>query len=206
MTIPSQNLDLFWLANPSTSFLTTHRPGIPAYRVGEPLQHGRSSWPVGAQYHHAVSGHELTIFYPEIDDDIIHDVKRGEAEFALIVEHPLLLLAYRFGKTRPWSEIPYSWHMQPARSRIVPSYEPSRETRALLWITLVGAEDGLIHAQRGLTLAPDFTRVLQNAIRAQARTRFQPDECLRALTELLIDRPMMNHRLHLAQARTVGNR
>ncbi len=38
----------------------------------------------------------------------------------------------------------------------------------MLWITLVGAEDGIIHAQRGMTLSPAFTRELHDAIRTQA--------------------------------------
>ena len=72
---------------------------------------------------------------------------------------------------------PYTWHMQPAHCRVTPPLESSPETRALLWITLVGADDGMIHAQRGMTLAPAFTRTLQDAIRAQASTPFDPDLC-----------------------------
>jgi hypothetical protein len=206
MKMTSQNVDLLWLTNPLPPYLTAQRTAVPNYRVGEPLQCGRRSWPAGAQYHYAAQGHELTIFHPDIDEGLIHDVKRGELEFALMVQHPVLLLAYRFGASRAWSDIPYCWHMQPSHARIVPPTEASPEARALLWISLVGAGDGLIHAQRGVTLAPEFTRALHEAIRAQAESCFQPYRCMDALADLLITRPSTMHRLPLAQARTVGNR
>lgn len=206
MKMTSQDLDLFWLPNSPAPYLPTARTSVPAYRVGEPLLRGRRSWPAGAQYHYAARGHELTLFHPAIDDDVIDDVKRGEAEFAVIVEHPVLLLAYRFGTNGAWSDVPYCWHMQPPYSRVLPPAESSPESRALLWITLVGANDGIIHAQRGMTLAPDFTRILQDAIRKQALAGFHPYKCMEAMKELLVTHPSTAHRLPLARARTVGNR
>ena len=64
---------------------------------------------------------------------------------------------------------------------------------------------GIIHAQRGMTLAPEFTRTLHTAIRAQARMPFNPDECADAVGDLLIAHPSTFARLPLAQARTIGN-
>jgi hypothetical protein len=101
--------------------------------------------------------------------------------------------------------VPFCIHMQPRHCRAIPPPETSHETRALLWVTLVGARDGLIHAQRGLTLAPDFTATLHNAIRAQAASTFSSDECLSAVSELLVNYPDPATRRTLAQARTIGN-
>ena len=100
---------------------------------------------------------------------------------------------------------PYTWHMQPAHCRVTPPLESSPETRALLWITLVGADDGMIHAQRGMTLAPAFTRTLHDAIRAQASTPFNPDRCTSVIGDLFVAHPNTLSRLPMAQARTMGN-
>lgn len=181
------------------------RPLVPVYRVGEPLQHGRSQWPEGAQYSYGLNGHELTLFLTDINEQLVYDARFGEAEFALIVERPLLVLSYRFGESIPWSDVPYAWHMQSAHCRVTPPVESSPESRALLWITIVGADDGIIHAQRGMTLAPAFTRTLHDAIRAQASTPFDPDCCATVIGDLFVAHPSTLSRLYLAQARTLGN-
>jgi hypothetical protein len=202
----SHNLGLYWDSSSARPSTPVRRPLVPVYRVGEPLQRGRRNWPVGAQYVHGPSGHELTIFHPEINELVVQDVKSGEAEFAVVTRPSVIVLAYRFGETLPWNDVPYCWHMQPAHWRTVPAWEASPETRALLWITLVGAHDGIIHAQRGMTLAPEFTRTLHTAIRAQARMPFNADECADAVGDLLVAHPSAFARLPLAQARTIGNR
>jgi hypothetical protein len=75
----------------------------------------------------------------------------------------------------------------------------------LLWISLVGAEDGMIYAQRGMTLSPGFTRALNDAIRAQALMAFDPEECTMAIARVFLDYPTTVARLPLALARTMGN-
>ncbi len=206
MSISAQDLDLFWVSNAPRKFIPASRPLVPLYRVGEPLQRGRRHWPTGTQYTHGCNGHELTLFLPEIDDRHVQDVKNGEGEFAVIARLPLIVLAYRFGQSVAWSDVPYCWHMQPAHYRVIPPLELSPETRALLWVTLVGAHDGIIHAQRGMTLAPEFTRFLNGAIRAQACMLFSSDRCMTVISNLLIAHPCTLDRLPLAQARTIGNR
>jgi hypothetical protein len=204
MKISIQDIDRFWVSECLRQFPPPSRPLAPLYRVGEPLQEGRQRWPVGSQYAHGQHGHELTLFLPHISDQCIADVKRGEAEFALVAHHPLLLLAYRFGQSIPWSDAPYCWHMQPAHCRVLPPREPS-EARSLLWVTLVGAHDGIIHAQRGLTLLPIFSRQLNQLIHAQASVPFVPEVCFAAIISLLIDLPSTVDRLPLALARSRGN-
>ncbi len=113
------------------------RPLMPVYRVGEPLRRGRRHWPPGGRLNSSQGGIELTIFHPNISEAIVSEVRKGEVELALVVELPLIVFAYRFGEAIPWDDIPYSWHLQPAGWRMVPSVDPSPEARALLWITLV---------------------------------------------------------------------
>jgi hypothetical protein len=206
MEASSQDLEFFWVFDARRQPVFARDPRVPAYRVGEPLQAGRRSWPSGAQYTYGPNGHELTILLTDINERLVQDVGYGEAEFGILVDLPVIVLAYRFGESIPWSDVPYCWQLQPPHCRIVPPPDSSYETRALLWITLVGANDGLIYAQRGMTLAPEFTRLLHDAIRNQARMPFLADRCLAAVGKMLVAHPNTKARLPLAQARTIGNR
>lgn len=175
------------------------------YRVGEVFHRGRRGWPAGAEFGFGPAGHELTLFEPAIGPGRAADVGRGPAEFALIVAPPVLVLSYRFGASGVWGEAPYSWHLQPEFRRLIPAAAVAAEARALLWITLVGADDGVIHAQRGMTLAPAFTRALHDAIREQAVRPFDPCGCTAAIADLYLKHPEPSDRLEVAVARTMGN-
>jgi len=178
---------------------------VPVYRVGELFRQHRWSWPEGSHFSYSPGGHELTVFQAGIHEGMVREVSRGEAEFALIVEAPLLILAYRFGESIAWADASYSWHLQPADWRAIPPEEDSPGERALLWISLVGAADGIIHAQRGMTLSPGFTRALHRAIRSQAQVCFDPHECAAAIARISLNFPSACDRLSLAIARTMGN-
>ena len=182
------------------------RPRVPSYRVGEPLVVGRKQWPAGVQYGFGPDGHQLTLFVSAVPPRMIEDVRLGEAEFALLGGgSPVFLLAYRLGETAEWNAVPFGWHLQHAESRAVPASHPSPEHRALLWISLVGADDGIIHAQRGVALSPAFTQALHQAIQTQAMGPFQPLECVLALSEILRDEPSVSLRIHAADVRTMAN-
>jgi hypothetical protein len=194
----------FWSPK-SVSRPPANRPLVPVYRVGELFHRGRRTWPEGSELTYSPGGLELSLFHHDICDEAVNEVRRGQAELALIVELPLIVLVYRFGESIAWDDVPYSWHLQPPSWRVVPSVDPSPQARALLWVNLVGAEDGVIHAQRGLTLAPSFTRSLHEAIRAQALMPFDSDECTTAVSKVFLNYPSTIDRLALAQARTMGN-
>jgi hypothetical protein len=181
------------------------RPVAPVYRVGELFYRGCRSWPSGAEFAFGPGGHELTLFHPAIGPELIDDVRCGPAEFALIVRPPIIVLAYRFGDSIPWEDTPYCWHLQPEFRRVVPGAAIAPEARALLWFTLVGADDGIIHAQRGMTLSPEFTRALHDAIRAQAMSPFDPSDCPSAISSLYVSHLDTVDRLSIAVARTMGN-
>jgi hypothetical protein len=180
-------------------------PLAPVYRVGESFYRGRSEWPPGAEFAFGPAGHELTLFHPGITPDVVDAVRRGPAEFALIVRPPVIVLAYRFGDSIPWGDAPYSWHLQPEFRQLVPAAVVAPDARALLWITLVGAEDGIIHAQRGMTLAPAFTRELHDAVRAQAMNPFDPIDCTSAISSIYLTHLETIDRLAIAVVRTMGN-
>ena len=178
---------------------------ISTYRVGELYHQGHNSWREGAQFTYISSGLELAVFHRDISEALITDVKRGPTEFAIIVEPPLIILAYRFGNSISWNDVPYCWHLQPSGGRVLPTLSPSPEARVLLWVSLVGADDGIIHAQRGLTLSPSFTFALHHSIRTQAMTSFRPEDCTSAISRLYLDHTTITDRLSLALVRTMGN-
>jgi hypothetical protein len=181
------------------------RPVVPVYRVGELFLRGHYRWPQGTQFTYRPGGFELTLFRRDMEPDLVTDMLRGLAEFAIIVDHPLIVLAYRFGDSLSWDDVPYSWHLQPAGEREIPSLNCAPETRALLWVSLVGAQDGIVHAQRGMTLSPRFTRTLYDSIREQAMMVFQPKDCTAAVSRLYLNYSSVTERLSLAAARTMGN-
>jgi hypothetical protein len=134
----------------------------------------------------------------------VEAVGNGRSEFALIVESPVLVLAYRFDRAIPWSDVPYYWHLRPVEDREIPLANPSGN-RALLWISLVDSTTGVIRAQRGVTLSPDFTSALFNAIRSQAMVAPDPAGCTSAISRLCLLYPQTVDRLPLAIVRTDGN-
>lgn len=183
----------------------TNRPSAPVYRVGELFRRGRRDWPEGTQFAVGPTGCELTLIRGQLDLDLVEGIRGGRFEFALLAEGPVLILSYALDGLIPWEEVLYCWHLHPADSRVIPVIDSSPETRALLWITLVGAEDGLVHAQRGVALSPIFTRALHGAIRRQAMSRFQPYECTAAISRIFLEFPNPADRLAMAVVRTSGN-
>src|SRR3954468_17357599 len=92
-----------------------------AYEVGKPYDPSRLSRHEGSQYNYRGGEHELAIFTPGPTRDEIEAARTGEAEFALHVVPPLLVLRYRFGSGAiPWSDAPYSYHLVPEYERIPP--------------------------------------------------------------------------------------
>jgi hypothetical protein len=180
-------------------------PLAQVYRVGEPFHPGHPEWPPGAEFAFGPAGCELTLFRRGITPAIEAAVRSGSAEFALIVQPSVIVLAYRFGDAIPWEDAPYSWHLQPEFRRLVPEAVVAPEARTLLWITLVGAEDGIILAQRGMTLAPAFTRELYDAVRLQAMRPFDPNDCTSAISSIYLTHRETTDRLAIAVARTMGN-
>jgi hypothetical protein len=184
---------------------TGSRSTGPVYRVGEYFRRDIRTWPEGAEFSHSPAGFELTLFRSKVDDLAIEGIRTGRAEFALIVESPVLVMAYRFGKAIPWSDVPYYWHLRSAANREIPLATAQSGDRALLWITLVETATGIIHAQRGVTLSPEFTCTLRRVIRSQAMVAPDPAGCTSAISRLFLNYPRIIDRLPLAIVRSEGN-
>jgi hypothetical protein len=159
------------------------------------------------QYNFRDGAHELLLWLGSPSPAEVADIRQGEAEFALVVEPPVIVLLYRFGRSIRWSDAPYSWHRVPAGQRTLPEPLPEgEEGRALLQIVLVDAATGIVRALRAVTLAPAFTAALHLAIREQARQPWDSNAYDRALQRLYARYPTSEAMLAQAAARTTGGR
>lgn len=155
-----------------------------AYRVGEPYIPGRTSYPEAVQYSYRGGAHELLMWLADPLEREVRDIARGDCELALFVEQPLLILLYRFGKTLPWSDAPFAFHLVPQAERSLPEPTGVAEPHALLQVTLVDAVTGIVRALRMIALLPAFTTALHLAIRDQAAAPWDPAAYDRALAAL----------------------
>jgi len=153
------------------------------YAIGELYHPGRTTWPEASQYNYRRREHELLLFLGAPSPREVDSIRHGDAEFALCVKPPLILFIYRFHPAMPWSDAPYSWHLVPQADRQIP---PTLEEgqRALLSVVLVDSLTGIISAMRQLTLSPEFTHGLHEAITEQAAQSWDPVVYDRALNRL----------------------
>ena len=150
----------------------------------------RIPWLEGADYQYRLGSHRLVLATCGGARCCEAAVGRAEAEFALVVEGPLLVFGSRFGDTRPWIwAAPYNWHFAPPAERVVPAAVPlTPETYSRLWatlrITLVDTATGRDRIGRAVALRPEFTHALQGVLREQAMRPFQVAAADRALDAL----------------------
>ena len=141
---------------------------MPIYLVGQPYVAGRMRWPPAARYSYRCDGHELILFVRGVTDCQEADLRRGQAELALVVDGGAIVLCSRFGATLPWSHAaPYRWCRVPRAERgVPPAPELMPDRHAQLRVALVEADDGRVRALRAVRLTPAFTTALHAAIRA----------------------------------------
>lgn len=144
-----------------------------AYKVGELYSPSRTSWPEAGEYNYRAGAHELRLFFANLTPSDISDITRRPAEFAVVVDGPVLFFLYRFGKDE-WSDAPYSWHLvQAARPDEATTPAPLEENeRALLHVILVEATTGVIAGMRMVSLSIALSRYLHSAIEAQIAVPF----------------------------------
>jgi hypothetical protein len=147
-------------------------------------------WLEGAEYQYRLGCHGLVLAIRGETEHHETAVGRAEAEFALVVEGPLLVFGYRFGDAMSWSwAAPYNWHFAPPVERVMPAAiapTPEADARlwATLWITLVDADAGRVRVRRAVALRPEFTHALHGVLRAQALRPFRGAAADRALDRL----------------------
>jgi hypothetical protein len=156
-----------------------------------------------AQFCYRDEIYDLTLSVPAPSERLVKSLRDGEAEFALVIEEPLVLLCYRFGTAIPWSSVPLRW-WDLTRDAQPPDHEPA-EARALLCASLIEAEIRMIRACRNVTLSLDFSRALNGALREQARIPFDPKAQDRALDRLRRRCPTTPTMVAYAAVRSLGS-
>lgn len=168
---------------------------------------GLSRGEATAEFTYRHGGHELRVLVPGTDPRQIAAVKDGEAEFALVVEEPAILLCVRFGDVVPWTAATFvGHHTSRDPSRLPPPEHSPYESRALLHVELVEASSGLTLAERNVTLWLDFTRSLNEAIRERSRVSFHPVEHDRSLARVRRRYPNDSNLAASSAVRCLGSR
>ncbi len=176
--------------------LVSRLHGPRPYRVGELFLPEQTRFEPDAIYGLDRNGHTLTIFAANPSPQLISAAKREPVELALVVQSPLIIILYRLEGEQNWSSIPYSWPLRNLRQtvQIVPPARLPEHSGALLWLTLVDADNGLIVSQRGVPMNRRFAQMLHKSIRDQVRDPFVPDQyvgAIRSIYEKPVDPEML---------------
>ena len=177
------------------------------YVVGQPYIPGRTSYPEAIQYNYR-GGHELLAWLQSPTAREVRDWRQGVAQFALYVEQPVIVLLHRFGD-QPWSDSPFAWHRVPEDERHLPPTGQEmemREPRALLQVTLVDADTGIVRVLRAVSWSPAFTAAVHLAIHDQAAAPWDSDAYDAALAAIYARYPATTDLLAAATSRTEGGR
>ena len=150
----------------------------------------RIPWLGGSEYQYRLGRHKLILTTCGVASRHEAAVGRAKAEFAFVIEGPLLVLGYRFGAALPWSwAAPYNWHFAPPAERVVPAAVPLTpevysRLWSTLWITLVDTATGRALIRRAVALRPEFTHALHGVLYEQAMRLFRVEAADRALDGL----------------------
>lgn len=137
-----------------------------------------------SRYNYRCGVHELVLVHQRISRSTIRAVAEGGAEFALVVDEPLVWLCYRFGEAIPWGAALFDHEPSRREADLPPPGGSPLEQRGLLHVDLIDAADLSLKATRNVTLWLDFTRSLNESIRDLSRYRFDPHERRRAMLRL----------------------
>lgn len=174
-----------------------------SYEVGKPYQPGCTRWPETAQYNYRSGGHELVLFLKSPTAKEFNAIKTGKAEFALLVHQSAIFLCHRFGGG-DWSDSPYSYWLVSEEERTPPIESERPERRALLDITLVDADTGLIKVLRAVTLSPEFTEALHAAINDQVHAGAVEGEPDKSIADAYAVYPTTDSMVRAAKVRCEG--
>lgn len=152
-------------------------------QVGQRLDARIPSYPEGSIYawdsRHGGSHHRLVAFAasPTASERIAF-ASGGALEFALLVDQPSIVLLWR-GDGWPWSDAPYSWHLQAAGHPEVPIGAPDTTPVPAgkgvpLDAILVDASSGVVVCLRRVAMPGDFASAIHRAIEAQVDAPWDP--------------------------------
>lgn len=136
--------------------------------VGEIYSSKHSEYSEATQYCYHNGEHDLALFWSRPTLKEINGFLGQPVELALHVEQSVLFLLYRIADTCEWSDVAFNIHQLRAEERIVPADIPG--SRAVLQMTLVNADNGIILAKRMLSIGPAMTQALRHTLQEQMQT------------------------------------
>lgn len=117
----------------------------------------------------SASGLEFLMFLGGLTSKEKSALKKGSAEFGLhVTGDGDIFFLYRFDTyTIPWSDAPYTVQLVKPENRSLPPALENEAERYSLMLTVVNADTGILEVLRMLTLSPEFSRTLYNAVQYQ---------------------------------------
>jgi hypothetical protein len=143
------------------------------FEVGKPYRPDRARWPEATQYSFRGGAHELLLFWGQLDAGVVEAVRSGRLDTSVLERGPVILFLYKIEGACGWSDAPFSWHRVAPVERVSPE-RPVDGERALLHLTLVECETGLVRVLRAASLSSAQTALLHAAIARQAALPAEP--------------------------------
>jgi hypothetical protein len=182
---------------------------MPVFSVGSPYPGRRNrAFPERILYAWNGDGHNLTLFLAKPTVREIESARVGKAEFALVVTGPVIWFLSKFGGSLPWSDSPYSIHLEREGSAdgiALPPLDLTPAARYLCNIMLIEADTTIVRVIRAVSFSPEFTRALHQAINTQAEQEWPGSAAYdRAIAQAYQRYPSTELLLSFAFAQCVG--
>ena len=134
--------------------------------VGQPYMPGRVRYLEAQELRVGKNGVEFIMFLGGLTSKEKYALKKGSADFGLhVTGDGDIFFLYRFDTyTIPWSDSPYTVQLVKPEYRSMPPALENDAQRYSLMLTVVNADTGIVEALRMLTLSPEFSRALYDAV------------------------------------------
>ncbi|WP_405135552.1 hypothetical protein [Nocardia sp. NBC_01388] len=130
--------------------------------VGELYDPARRHWapiPIVRITH---DGIELALMTSSPTDAEVRAVQSGTPRFAWIDAPAVALLAWTFGEDLPWTDAPYSPHLENPGERA--GIGPHTGAPASVSVVLVDADTGLVRVVRTMQWSPEFVVAVRDSV------------------------------------------
>ncbi|GAB2454399.1 hypothetical protein [Nocardia tengchongensis] len=114
-------------------------------------------------------------------------VQTGEPRFAWVDAPHVALLAWSFGEAIPWTDVPYSPHLEDSGD--VPGIGDKPGTPTTVTVVLVDADTGVVRAVRETPWPPEFAAVVRDSIARMAAEPVDMNAIEAAMATLYVTYP-----------------
>lgn len=155
--------------------------------VGKPYDAQRRCWapvPIARITH---TGIHLALMIASPTEAEVEAVRSGLPRFAWIDGSNVALLAWAFAPGVPWSDAPYSPHLEQPGD--MPGIAPAAGNSAPVTVVLVDADTGLVRAVRDTAWPHDFTAVVRDSVARMAAAPLDMNAMDAAMAKLYITYP-----------------